>query len=408
MDITRANFTGDGPLSIQTFFISDLWDEYKGHFLGVDALWKKNVLRTSKGAQWLQELLDKPLPAKHARVIVRFVALHRTDSLSNFHIQSNLNQSSNDKQFVVQEIIYGGQVVVLLQKEVQDEIERADFQNRLFLAAKECFAKLVTSSAHTGHYSDILDQVECQYFTDAEQSVKNAIPFTKYVDIHQSLFRNEDSSVWIAQEMVLHPLNEHGISQRIKLLKKEAESNALFLLATLSEAENRAADMMKDPFVDRIPHLKSHVTAFRSLLTNTSAGIKKTADDVKGENPATLEMIRSACDFFIPGAALNEWLSRKWREIQIFKKLFAGTDVKVETIDEIRIKGNGYNNIYVFHLKAELVVDNLLTAMNRNLGANEACSFLNFELASAAPDHVEEIHRLLKFFVSRQKDNPKI
>ncbi len=121
LNIVRKPMKSDGSLLIRTSFITDLWEDYKDHFLGIDSLRQDKVNNRSYDVHWLNELLEKPFAVNQARVIVRFVALHRSDSLSDYTIRWKVNElfitGRADKQLLVQEIVYGGQVIVVLQKD---------------------------------------------------------------------------------------------------------------------------------------------------------------------------------------------------------------------------------------------------------------------------------------------------
>ena len=237
----------DGSLLIRTSFITDLWEDHKHHFLGIDSLWQDKVNNRSDDVQWLNELLEKPFAVNQARVIVRFVALHRTDSLSDYTIRWKLKEffitGTADKQLLVQEIVYGGQVIVVLQKDVPHDSDRHECQDQLFLAAKEFFTSLADRQYRIE--SKIFDQVTCQYYTDVDIYPSNAISFRDYLDIHRSLFTDHDSSKWTAQEIVLR--SKSDFIEPVNYFNENFKFKFRYLMAVLSDAQKQAKDILNDP-----------------------------------------------------------------------------------------------------------------------------------------------------------------
>ena len=361
----------------QVSFFFQLSEQYIPFFLGLNVQTKKWV----KDKLWFHDLMECQCPPNKIQICVRFQLLHTNESLDEASIKSKLkaindnsNGMQNESRFLITGIRYGSQAVVVIQHDVHDENKRQSIADDLILAAKSFFTDLEKRESRKQNYPKVLDETLCQFYSDQKSHKSISPEWLSFSDcLRQHIYpflSTQGARMWKPQDMQLYPI---GIDENVTVLR-----------ACLKNAEEQVSDIMKDPFLQNILYINEHILAFQHGLSSLLLYMESYV--LQGDDAS----LHNLCQYYLTTASLQEWISRKRREIRLLKQVLHGTDIKMETHETICQKFPD-QRFRAFLLKTGNKSDAVIDEIRKRIGQEGAVLNRIYELATSNEHHLTRI-----------------
>ena len=389
----------------QVSFFCYLPHEHIPFYLGLNSTSEKWI-RNKRTKFWFQDLLQLRCPPNRVQVAVRYLLLQKTENVDTFdskfqNIFDPINESHNKGNFLVTGIDYGHQAVVLLQHDVH---EQQNVQSELLLATKTFFTALAESQDTEVSCSKILSETSCRFYSDTG-TASEWMPFEDCVNRHIKpflLLRNFRQGK--PQVMQIYPVTRH-LPGPIVSQFNNFEQHVSVLLDYLNKIEEQTSQIISDPFLQRIAHVKEHSNAFIKAVSHLRTLFE--SFPFLGASDDLLPAI-NVCRYYSTSAVLDEWISRKRKEINSLKRLLQGTSLTIESQENLYHKLSG-KAFRVFQLNTvpsrDPIIDEIYQQMKQEVASP---LFRIFKVGTAPVSHLDRVLEKFSLFTLKAKKSVNV